>query len=122
MAFRIVVRAIEAWLLADRERVSLWLDVPLHRIPMQPERASDPKRTLVDLARRSRSRAVREDLVPRVGSGRRVGPLYSSRLIEFVQDRRRGWRPREAARSADSLDRCLRHLRRLSQNARSTTR
>jgi hypothetical protein len=114
MAFRVAVRTIEAWLLADRERIAAWLDIPLQRVPGTPDEVADPKTTLINLARRSQSRRVRADLVPREGSGRRVGPLYPSRLIEFVQGERHGWRPAVAARKSDSLRRCLLHLRALA--------
>ncbi|HEV8200977.1 MAG TPA: hypothetical protein VGS03_13225 [Candidatus Polarisedimenticolia bacterium] len=114
MAFRVAVRAIEAWLLADRERMAAWLDVPLQQVPGVPDTEADPKAALINLARRSRSWEVRADLVPREGSGRKAGPLYPSRLIEFVQGERHGWRPAVAARTSDSLRRCLRHLRNLA--------
>ena len=122
MMCRVVVRAIEAWLLADRKRAAGLLQVAERLVPDRPEDLPDPKGALVDLARRSRSREVREDLVPRVGSGRKVGPLYSSRIIGFVQDQRNGWRPRVAAHSADSLDRCLRRLDQLASRTRRKTR
>ncbi|NLI83320.1 MAG: hypothetical protein GX443_16770 [Deltaproteobacteria bacterium] len=48
-------------------------------------------------------------------SGRQVGPAYSSRLIEFVENCRNGWRPHEAARSSTGLSRCLQCLRRLAE-------
>lgn len=113
MTFRVAVRAIEAWLLADRERIARLLEVDERLVAKRPEELSDPKRAFVDLARRSGSRDVRRDFVPREGSGRKVGPLYASRVIEFVQDRRSGWRPKVAAHSADSLHRCLRRLEQL---------
>jgi hypothetical protein len=117
MCFRIAVREVEAWLLADRERFAEFLDVDPSRLPARPESVADPKEQVVALARRSRSRDVREDMVPREGSGRAEGPAYSSRLIEFVSDVRGGWRPTVAGRSADSLARCLRCLRRLVREA-----
>ena len=114
MSFRDAVRAIEAWLLADRAHVADWLMVPLSAIPKNPELLPDPKRALVDLCRRSRALEIREEMVPREGSGRSVGALYTSRLIEFIGDARNGWRPKVAARTSDSLARCLRDLRRLA--------
>jgi hypothetical protein len=86
-------------------------------VPGPPETLPDPKRVLIELASRSRRREIREDMVPRLGSGRVVGPAYTSRLIEFVTDRRGGWRPGIAARSADSLARCIRRLRRFVEIA-----
>lgn len=114
MCFRVVVREVEAWLMADRERIADFLRVPLTTIPLETESVEDPKQTLVNLARRSRRRAIREDMVPRVESGRQVGPAYPSRLIQFVEDRKQGWRPDVAAECSNSLCRCMQCLRRLA--------
>jgi len=113
MCFRVAVREIEAWLLADRERISKFLAVALSRVPTQPESLDDPKQALVNLARCSRRRDIREDMVPREDSGRKVGSAYDSRLIEFVIDAANGWRPDVAAQSSDSLRRCMECIRRL---------
>ena len=115
MCFRVVVHALEAWLLADREHLARFLGVAIARIPRSPETVDDPKRTMVELARHSHRREMREDMVPRAASGRIVGSAYTSRLIEFVGDAVDGWRPEVAATLSDSLDRCLRSLRRLVQ-------
>jgi hypothetical protein len=113
MCLRVAVRQVEAWLLADRERLAKFLSVSTSRIPHNPETIEHPKNTLVELARYSRRRDIREDMVPRPGSGRSVGPAYTARLIEFVISERKGWRPEVAARYSDSLNRSLRCLRRL---------
>lgn len=110
LCFRVAVRAIEAWLMADAEDLTAFLGVARSRIPQHPEALEDPKATMVNLARDSRRRAIREDMVPREGSGRQVGPAYSSRLIEFVTS---SWRPDVAARRADSLHRTIDCLKRL---------
>jgi hypothetical protein len=113
MCFRIAVREVEAWLLADREHLAHFLAVPPRRIPADPETLASPKDTMTQLAQKSRRREVREDMSPRPGSGRRVGPAYSSRLIQFVADLQQGWRPDIASQSADSLRRCVKCLERL---------
>jgi hypothetical protein len=107
MCLRVAVRAVEAWLLADQARLARFLGVAAVRIPVGPEAVIDPKRALVEIARHSRRRDIREDMVPRAGSGRSVGPAYASRLIEFVQAH---WRPEVAAQSSDSLRRCCERL------------
>lgn len=122
MAFRVVVRELEAWLLADRARIAKFLKTDLGRVPADPEQVVDPKRVIVDLARRSRSREIRRDLVPRPESGRTVGPLYVSYMTEFILDPTSGWRPRVAAESSDSLSRCIRDLERLVRGSRSRER
>ena len=100
MCFRIAVREVEAWLLADRERFASFFRVRLLHIPAAPEVLNDPKEAVIEVSRKSRSRDIRLDMVPRPGSGRTIGPAYVSRLIEFVSDRQRGWRPERAAQSS----------------------
>jgi len=115
MCFRVVVREIEAWLFADRERLARFLAVRQALVPIEPERIKSPKDAMSQLARHSRRSDIREDMYPRPGSGRRVGPAYSSRLIQFVADRSTGWRPEIAAQFSDSLARCLACLRMLAK-------
>ncbi len=110
MLFRIAVRKVEAWLLCDHERISKFLAVSPSRLPENPEIHDDPKALVTELAAHSRRRDIREDMVPRAGSGRKIGPAYSSRLIEFATDQRSGWRPKIAAEKSDSLNRCLQRL------------
>ena len=110
MSFRVAVREIEAWLLADREHLAKFLSVGVSRIPHDPENLNNPKSTMVEIARHSRRRDVRENMVPRADSGRKIGPAYTSLLIEFVRDPEHGWRPHVAAKSSDSLNRCMLRL------------
>ena len=114
MCFRVAVRAVEAWLMADAERLAAFIGVARRRIPTDPEREERPKQAMVNLARFSRRRDVRQDMVPRDGSGRTVGPAYTSRLMDYASDR---WRPDVAARRADSLRRAVGRLRRLAAGA-----
>jgi hypothetical protein len=113
LCFRVAVRAVEAWLLADRESIAKFLSVSQTRIPLTPDTESNPKQIMVEIAAMSKRRSIREDMVPRLGSGRSVGPAYTSRLIEFVQSSL--WRPAIAAQRSDSLLRCRRCLQRLIQ-------
>ena len=122
MCFRIAVREIESWLLADPDRLSALLGVEGSLLPPNPDNEKDPKKVVVDLARKSRSSEIRRDLVPREGSGRVEGPAYTSRLVEFISDARRGWRPLVAARSSDSLNRCFKCLNRIAKASRGRKR
>ncbi len=114
LCFRIAVRAVEAWLLADGERLATFLGIPSARVPTQPEALRDPKQALVGLARASKRREIRADMFPRPGSGRRVGPAYTSRVIEFIES---AWRPKVAAGQADSLRRAIACLERMVDRA-----
>lgn len=111
MRLRVAVRAIEAWLLADRDSMRRFLGVNAAAIPLSPDGLADPKGSVVEIARRSRFRKIREGLVPRAESGRREGPEYTSRLIDFASSGGPRWRPEVAARSSDSLRRCIEALR-----------
>ncbi|HPD07552.1 MAG TPA: DUF4276 family protein [Candidatus Bipolaricaulis sp.] len=112
LCLRVAVRETEAWLLADAEMLSRFLRVAQRKVPPDPESLPDPKQAIVNLTRASTCKDIRQDMVPREGSGRTVGPAYSTRLIEFVQDL---WRPDIAANRADSLARAIRCLRRLME-------
>lgn len=70
---RIAVRAVEAWLLADRDELAAQIGVRTAAVPAAPDELADPKRALVDLARRSTRRATRDMLVPREGAGTSSG-------------------------------------------------
>ena len=110
LCFRVAVREIEAWLLADAASLASFLSVARSRIPGEPEQISHPKTEMVNIARRSRRREIRQDMIPREQSGRAVGPAYASRLIEYIQ---KAWRPDVAINRSDSLKRaiaCLHHL------------
>ena len=117
MCCRVAVREIESWLLADRERLAKFLSVGASHIPLDPEKLDSPKSTMVEIARHSRRRGIREDMVPRPESGRKVGPAYASQLIECAGDSKRGWRPNVAAEISDSLNRCMRCMLRLIRAA-----
>lgn len=112
LCFRVAVREVEAWLMADRENLARFLGTSIARIPRDPEGLDDAKREMINLAGHSKRREIREDMVPRPGSRRSVGPAYPSRLIEFVTSH---WRPEVAQQNSDSLRRCLRRLAELLQ-------
>jgi hypothetical protein len=110
LCFRVAVREVEAWLMADSERLAAFLYISRKKIPGNPETLQDPKAEMVKLARSSNRPAIRDDMTPRERSGRRVGPAYASRLIEFASS---FWRPGVAAERSDSLGRAINCLRRL---------
>lgn len=98
---RLAVRMLESWLLADRHSMAAFLKVPIAAIPVEPDSVHHPKRTLVDIARRSTSRAVRDALVPD-DSGGIVGPEYVPAMSEFITDR---WQAATARTASPSLER-----------------
>jgi hypothetical protein len=112
MCLRVAVREIESWLMADADRFASFLGINSSLVPANPDAISDPKAFVVSLARRSRRAAIRNEMVPRQGSGRQEGAAYSSRLIEFVTAPINAWRPEAARRSSESLDSAIACLQR----------
>ena len=108
MCFRVAVREVEAWLLADRAGFARWAGVRASLIPLDVESIAQPKERLVAIMRESRHRERQTAIVPRPGSGRTAGPDYSDVLSEFVAS---AWDVEAAASAAPSLDRALRCLR-----------
>lgn len=84
MVLRIPVRAIESWLLADAGSMAAFLEIALSLLPGDPETLSNPKRELVNLARRSRSKNIRISMVPPEGFSVSIGPEYTTRLVEYA--------------------------------------
>ncbi|MBY0497860.1 MAG: DUF4276 family protein [Cyanobacteria bacterium] len=104
MVLRFAVREVESWLLADAEGLSVFLGIAANAIPVDVELLDDPKRELVNAARRSRRREVLDDIVPAARSTAVVGRGYNARLAEFVNDH---WDPHAARLAADSLNRAM---------------
>lgn len=105
--FRVAVREIEAWLMADRVAFSRYIGVPQALVPRDPEAINDPKQFVANLARRSRRRVIRNEVPPRPGVTSKIGPRYTARLTEFATKR---WNPERAATASQSLSRCRRNL------------
>ena len=110
MCFRLAVRSLEAWLMADAEALTSHFALVRSRVPARPEEERDPKQAFVNACRSSRRSDVRAAVVPPTGSARSVGPEY----VAFVSDYcRLAWRPDVAAASAPSLRRALAEIDRL---------
>jgi len=107
LIFRVAIREVEAWLMADRERIAEFLQVPVTKIPADVESEVDPKRCLINLARRSRSKRFAVEFCPADGSKASQGVLYNDHLIRFTTEL---WRVDVARRGSESLDRALRRL------------
>lgn len=108
LLLRFAVLEVEAWIMADRSGCATWLRVSEAIVSRDPENEIDPKRRIVQLAGRSRSRRIREAIVPQGGAvTTRVGPGYNTEISRFVLE---DWNPEVARRHAPSLDRAIRRL------------
>jgi len=100
LIFRVAIREVEAWLLADTKGLSDFLKVPLANFPSEPENEPDPKQTIIRLAKRSRNRKIREDIVP-INENATIGPNYNGCLMNFVFHK---WNIKNALTRSRSLE------------------
>ncbi len=107
LLFRVAVREVEAWLLADREGFAKYLNLPVSKMPLYPELENDPKQTLLNLVRKCKKRRLVGELVPAAGSSASIGPLYNARMGEFVRD---CWNIERAITNSDSLSRAVKRI------------
>jgi hypothetical protein len=104
---RIAVHMVESWILADREACSEYLKVSINRIPKFPDDEINPKQVMVGLARRSRSRSIRDEMAPVQGMSGPVGRNYRGYLERFVDQH---WSAERAGLYSPSLQRAVRSL------------
>ncbi|MFT3886071.1 MAG: hypothetical protein QM724_11780 [Flavobacteriales bacterium] len=115
LVFRVAVREIEAWVLADRNGVADFLGLPVSKVPVQVESIPDPKQVLLSLARGTKNRKLMEELVPPMGSTSSIGPFYNDRLSGFVMDK---WNLDTACSSSKSLAKALQRIKEFASEGR----
>lgn len=103
--FRVAVKEVESWILADRVNFAGYLGVSLVRIPLSTETLVNPKEFIVELATHARKREIREAIAPQAGSFGKRGKDYNGALIRFVQ---RSWDYSAASQRSKSLSGILR--------------
>lgn len=114
LLFRVAVREIESWVLADHAAIRQLIGSK-GRLPEAPDELPDPKQYLLQLARQA-PRDVRQDLVRIEGRELRQGLGYNRRLAHWVKAE---WNPARAAERSPSLHRARAALTRYGQEHRS---
>ena len=108
LVFRIAVREVESWLLADTYGFANYLGLEHAYILKEvnsPEDLWDPKEKLISIVDHSRKRDLKSDIVgKKQGGGYRQGPGYNTRLAEYIMEY---WDIGRAAKKTDSLQRAL---------------
>jgi len=103
--FRVAVTEVESWLIAHKDAFSSYIGIPKNKINFDPETIKDPKEFVVNLAKKSKSRDIRYDLLPGPKSGAHVGPNYNGCLAEFIIQH---WDPLIAREYSASLSKAMR--------------
>lgn len=99
LLFRVAVREVESWLMADAEALANLLKIRCTKIPIEPDTIGDPKRTLLELAKKA-PRTIREELIKAPGAIAAQGIGYNSVLGQFVRE---DWSAERAAARSPSL-------------------
>jgi hypothetical protein len=106
LLFRVPVREIEAWILADRPGVAALFGVSEASLPPDPDTLDDPKQALLNAARRA-VRTIRSDLLRTRGTVASQGLGYNRVLSNFVETE---WDPDRARQRSPSLNRTMARL------------
>jgi hypothetical protein len=107
LIFRIAVREVEAWLLADRKGFAGFSRIPIDIIPANSEGIINPKEKLIELVKQSPLADLRTDIVPREGTTAKIGPNYNGRLVNFVNSK---WDINTAQKNSISLLKAIKAL------------
>lgn len=105
LLFRIAVREVESWILADHNAIRSLLGTK-GKMANTPDALDDPKQYLLRLAMLA-SKDVRDDLMAAKGSKASQGIGYNNRLCELVMN---SWNPVSAAERSPSLAKALARL------------
>lgn len=106
---RFAVSEAECWLLSDRKGASEFFSVSIANIPRDPGSLPDAKTEVLRLARRSRMRTIREEVVSSSDINKR-GTGYNLHLIRFARE---SWEVQRAVAHSASLAKALQRLREL---------
>lgn len=110
LCFRIAVREVEAWLLADPVAIRSLFGKAV-KLPIAPESLLDPKMLLLQLVNAKASRDLKEDMLRVENGSLKQGPGYNARLCDMVCT---VWDPARASARAPSLARARDRLAELA--------
>lgn len=106
--FRVAVREVESWILADHVAWAKHVAIPSGNFSVHPERLSDPKQHLLNVIRKKGTKKVHREMLP-TGSAS-IGPRYNEVLCRFINKK---WSPKRAAKNSPSLARAIEALLRI---------
>lgn len=106
--FRVAIREIESWIIADRSAFAKFIEIPRANFPKCPDDLPDSKQYLLSLIRKKGRKKWHKEMLPK-GSAH-IGPRYNEVLCDFVRNH---WAPNRAADNSPSLKRTLTSLYRL---------
>lgn len=106
LLFRVAVREVESWILADRENIAKYLGISVSKIPLDTDSIPDPKQLICNLARKSKKKTVRKGIPPKDQYAAQ-GYDYNAILGYFIQN---VWNISNAIECSSSLKRTVERL------------
>lgn len=110
---RLAVSEAESWVLADREGSADFFGVALRHIPRNPELEPDAKRVVLGIARRSKKRLIRVEMISPADPSK-PGNGYNHHLRRLVSE---NWQSTRASANSTSLRRAIERILALRQPA-----
>jgi hypothetical protein len=118
MCFRIAVRAVESWLVADWKPFATEFGIRRRISALPADDMHDPKQTVLEALWASKDREIREAMVRiNTGGAHAIGPEYNVRLGAYAA---RSWRPAIAANRSPSLRSARRRVEELAKRVGRT--
>ena len=105
LIFRVAVKEIESWVLADRESFAKYLGIDKSKIPNETDSLESPKKKIFSLVENCPKRDIRKAILPFEGA--KIGPDYNGELIQFVY---KSWNMHSASENSQSLRRIIQKL------------
>ena len=106
--FRVAVREVEAWILADRDAFADFMGIPRANFTEYPDNLDDPKAHLFGVIRKKGNKKWHKEMLP--SGTAHIGPRYNEMLCKFVNKK---WSPLLAADKSPSLKKAIKALKNL---------
>lgn len=110
-SLRLAVSEAESWLIADRKALAEYFEIAEKHLSKLPDEEGDPKRHMLNLARKSKKRDLRIEMISPTDSSKQ-GSGYNPHLRQFV---RMHWSAQRAANNSPSLARAIRGITNLAE-------
>jgi len=111
VVFRVPVREVESWLLADRDAFARFMGISRANFDNKPDELADAKEHLLNVIAHKGRRRWHREMLPQAPTAS-IGPLYNEKLCEFIRE---NWDPSRAADNSPSLARTIEALMRLGR-------
>lgn len=98
LLFRVVVREIESWVLADHKAFSAYFGISQAKLPSDPDSLPNPKAALLKLIGGSR-REIKDAMIAKKGALAIQGVGYNTVLVDFIKTSWSSIRAQERSKS-----------------------